>query len=73
MPIIYIIDRIEGNYAVCENESKEMVDIELTNIFGIVKEGKVILKREDGYYVDEEATIKRKEEINKLMKGIWEE
>ncbi|MNP12320.1 hypothetical protein D3C76_1045490 [compost metagenome] len=50
-----------------------MVDIELTNIFGIVKEGKVILKREDGYYVDEEATIKRKDEIKKLMEGMWEE
>lgn len=55
------------------NWKKEMVDIELTNIFGIVKEGKVILKREDGYYVDEEATIKRKDEIKKLMEGMWEE
>lgn len=73
MSSIYVVDRIEGKYAVCETEKKEMVDIELTNIFGIVKEGKVILKREDGYYVDEEATIKRKDEIKKLMEGMWEE
>ena len=73
MSSIYIVDRIEGKYAVCETKKKEMVDIELTNIFGIVKEGKVILKREDGYYVDEEATIKRKDEIKKLMEGMWEE
>lgn len=73
MSSIYIVDRIEGKYAVCEAENKKMVDIELTNIFGIVKEGKVILKREDGYYVDEEATIKRKDEIKKLMEGMWEE
>lgn len=73
MSSIYIVDRIEGRYAVCETRKKEMVDIELTNIFGIVKEGKVILKREDGYYVDEEATIKRKDEIKKLMEGMWEE
>ncbi|MNI88848.1 hypothetical protein D3C73_1461850 [compost metagenome] len=73
MSSIYIVDRIEGRCAVCETEKKEMVDIELTSIFGIVKEGKVILKREDGYYVDEEATIKRKDEIKKLMEGMWEE
>lgn len=69
----YIIDRIEGKYVICEDENRKTVNIDISNISGIVKSGKVILRVENGYYVDEEATTSREEEIKKLMKGMWEE
>ncbi|MBL4930200.1 DUF3006 domain-containing protein [Clostridium paridis] len=69
----YIIDRIEGDFAVCENDAGELKDIDISLILGEVASGKVIISKNESYVVDERLTKQREEEINKLADGIWEE
>ncbi|WP_238882242.1 DUF3006 domain-containing protein [Clostridium sp. YIM B02551] len=69
----YIIDRIEGDFAVCENDAGELKDIDISLILGEVASGKVIISKNETYVVDEILTKQREEEINKLADGIWEE
>lgn len=69
----YTIDRFEGKYVICEDKDGNLINIYLTRIFGNVKSGIVIIKREDSYYVDEEATLNREKKIERLMDGMWED
>jgi len=68
----YIVDRIEENFAVCENlETQEMEEIELYKLPVGINPGDVI-KNEDGIFVkDINETEKRKEIIRKKTKGLW--
>lgn len=67
----YIIDRFEGDYAVCEDENKEVVDIERARIPAEAKEGDVLVIHEDDIFLDTDETSKRKENIQRLMDDIW--
>ncbi len=67
-----IIDRFEGDYAVCEKENFEMIDIEIEKLPANVKEGDVLII--DGKYIkiDTIETEKRRKEIQSLMDELWE-
>ena len=69
-----IVDRIEGEYAVCENlETKEMIDILCTDISKDmdVKEG-LCFKLEDNVFVEDiEEEEKRKKRIEEKRKDVW--
>ncbi|MBX4270685.1 DUF3006 domain-containing protein [Clostridium estertheticum] len=67
-----IIDRFEGNYAVCEKEDRTMIDIKKSKIPSIAKEGDVLSIDNDVIIIDIEKTKKRLNEIEKLTKGLWE-
>ncbi|APC40212.1 DUF3006 domain-containing protein [Clostridium estertheticum] len=67
-----IIDRFEGNYAVCEKEDRTMIDIKKSKIPSIAKEGDVLSIDNDVIIIDIEKTKKRLNEIQKLTKGLWE-
>ncbi|MBW9153044.1 DUF3006 domain-containing protein [Clostridium estertheticum] len=67
-----IIDRFEGNYAVCEKEDRTMIDIKKSGIPSIAKEGDVLCIDNDVIIIDIEKTKKRLNEIEKLTKGLWE-
>lgn len=67
---MYIIDRFEGDIAVVEAD-ETMLDIPRSQLPAEAQEGDVLQKNGDVYVVDRAATEKRKEEINRLMKGIW--
>lgn len=69
----YVIDRIEENYVVLEGSEGNIFNIEKKEIAGEAKEGDILYKKDNLYYIDNEATKLRKEEIDKLMKGLWEE
>lgn len=68
----YVIDRFEGEYAICENESGEMMKIERRKLPLEVVEGDVIII--DGYIItiDRDETQKRKARIEKFMGELWE-
>jgi hypothetical protein len=66
-----IIDRFEGNFAVCEKEDRTMVDIEKSKIPITAKEGDVLNITNDRITIDSEETEKRKKEIEKLTKDLW--
>ena len=66
------VDRIEENFAICQNLlSEKMVDISLSKLPKEVKEGDIIVKREDNtFYVDHEETKKRREKNLDLQNKI---
>ncbi len=61
------IDRIDGNYIVCEDENGDEVVLNSKNITERVKEGDVIrIDHDNCMTVDLDATYARKKEIFKL-------
>ena len=66
-----VIDRFEGDYAVCEKEDRTMMDVLRSSIPAQSKEGDV-LNMEDGVItIDTEETDKRRKLIEELTKDIW--
>ena len=69
----YIVDRIEGDYVILEGEQGNLFNVKESDIIANVKEGDILYKKDNIYFIDDELTKRRKEEIDKLMKGLWEE
>lgn len=68
----FIIDRAEGSFAVAETDDGTMVDIPKSQILGEFKEGDILVKEGEFFKVDSELTKKRKEEIERMMKNMWQ-
>lgn len=62
----WIVDRIEGDYAVVELENGKAVDIPLISLPEDIKEGAVI-----DVSADKAETEKRKENIDSLAKKLF--
>ena len=69
----YIVDRMEGDYVILEGEQGNLFNVKKRNMIANVKEGDILYKKDNIYFIDDEATKRRKEEIDNLMKGLWEE
>ncbi len=68
----FIVDRFEGNFAVCETEEKVMVNILKENLPQEVKEGSILYQNVNGLFViDNTETHKQKELIKKKLKNLW--
>ena len=71
-----IVDRFEGNFAVCELVDKDsgttQILIEKEKLPLNVKEGDVLFVSEKGYEIDLTQTEKRREKIKKLQNSLWE-
>lgn len=67
-----IIDRFEGDYAVCEREDKTMMDIERSKLPEGAKEGSVLLVDGNNISLDENETLERSKHIKKMMNDLWE-
>lgn len=66
------IDRFEGDYAVCEKENRDMIDIEIKKLPANVKEGDVLIIDGEYIIIDTFETKKRRKEIQSLMDDLWE-
>lgn len=66
-----VIDRFEGDYAVCEKENREMIDIKKDCIPKEAKESDVLDIQGDKIIIDINETEKRKKEIEELTKDLW--
>lgn len=66
-----IIDRFEGEYAVCEDDEKQVL-IEKSKLLSNAKEGDVLEKTPQGYVVNVAETEIRREKINALQNDLWE-
>ncbi len=64
-----IIDRFEEEYAVCEKEDMEMVNI--IYLPKGVKEGDCMDLVNDKYIINNKETEKLKKEIEKLTDNMW--
>ncbi len=70
---LVIIDRFEGDYALCEDEEGQILEIEKSKIPADAKEGDVLVIRGDDIFVDKEETARLRQQIKKLMEELWEE
>ncbi|WP_139904698.1 DUF3006 domain-containing protein [Clostridium thermarum] len=66
-----VIDRFEGNYAVCEKEDRTIIDISRDKLPPEAKVGDVLIITEDVIVIDIERTKEKKREIEELTKDLW--
>jgi hypothetical protein len=66
-----IIDRFEGDYAVCETEERNMINIERSSIPLYAKEGDVLKISEDSITVDTLETAKEKNDADTMVDDLW--
>ena len=69
----FIVDRIDGNSIVLEDEKQGIILIDINLFDKQPKDGDVVVMCNNSFYVDEGATKDKKNKINSLMKGMWEE
>ncbi|SFD08696.1 DUF3006 domain-containing protein [Clostridium uliginosum] len=67
----YIIDRIEGMYAILECYNGDMLRISVSEIKGTPKEGDILINKGDTFIVDNDLTINRKDKTHDMMKNMW--
>lgn len=67
-----VIDRFEGDFAVCEKDDRKMINISKENIPSNAAEGDVLIIEKDVVKIDREETLKRKKEIDELTKDLWQ-
>lgn len=68
----YIVDRIEGIYAVCETEEGKMLPVELDMLPKGIKEGDVLSKEANGqFFIDREETQRRRDRIRRLSNSLF--
>lgn len=69
---LFVLDRIEGNTAICENMGNgEIINIDKNLIEKNVKAGDVLKFQDDKYLIDVEKSLTRREEINKKAEKLW--
>lgn len=72
MVILYgVIDRIEGKIAVVEFDQGDIKKIKLDDIKGKAKEGDILYKKENFYFIDIDETNKRRKEAEGFLE-LWD-
>ena len=72
--ILFVIDRFEGDIAVCENrETEEIININKNELPDGINEGDVLSFDGEKYEVDEEAKKEIEERIKNKIRNIFEE
>lgn len=66
-----VIDRFEENYAVCEKEDRTMINLERKLLPKEAKEKDILVLQDGKIFIDKSATQERKNEIDGLMKDMW--
>lgn len=67
----YIVDRIEGEYAVCETEDGQMENVALKELPETVTEGDLLVYEDGKYRVDPKATTTRKAQIQAKVNDLF--
>lgn len=71
MDNMYVIDRIEGDYIVIESPEGDIINVKREFLRGKAKEGDCLVKEDNYFIIDVEATEKRKVQMAKKLKGMW--
>ncbi len=67
-----VIDRFEGEYAVCEKDDRTMIMLKKNEIPLTAEEGDVLIIEAGNIILDKEETEKRKREIERLTEDMWQ-
>ncbi len=69
----YVIDRFEGDFAVCQNILDDSIrNIKKNIIPNDVKEGDIITFENGKYFFDEKKTNERKKYIKEKFDALWD-
>lgn len=68
----FIVNRTENNFVVLEDYKREIILIDINLFNKKPKDGDIVKKYNNLFYVDYNYTREREEKINSLMKGMWE-
>ena len=68
-----VIDRFEGDFAVCEKEDRTMFNIKRNKLPNNAKEGDVLIIEGDIIKIGTAETVKRKKLIEELVDEIWKD
>ena len=67
----YIVDRLEGEIAVCEREDLEFFDIPLEKLPEGVKAGDCLVLSGDSWRLDADEAAGRKQRIEEKMRNLF--
>jgi hypothetical protein len=65
------IDRFEGEFAVCEKPDRTLINIPRNRLPAGAMEGDILVLEGEMVGMDDQATSKRKKDINLLMNDLW--
>ena len=72
MEKVLVVDRIEGDIAVCENRrNKKMENLSLSSLPNEVKEGSILKWKNNRYEIDTSQEIE--DRITQKMKKVWKD
>lgn len=71
--MILIIDRLEGSFAICEQENGSFLTIPRFHLPKEAKEGDCIQFINNTYTINEEETKARRIRVQEKMSSLWEE
>ena len=66
-----IIDRFEGEYAICEKGDRSMMNIKKSKLPAGVREGDVLVINQDHIEIDVGETAKRKADAKRLLDNLF--
>ena len=66
-----IVDRLEGEYAVCERAGEGMISLPLNQLPAGIRDGDVLTKQNGSYRIDREASQRRKEEVEAKRRRLF--
>ena len=67
------VDRIEGKLAICEDDCRKRMEVNLSEIAGSPKEGDIIVQQNGIWMIDQEETQNRRARILELQKKLFSE
>ena len=67
-----IIDRFEGDFAVCEKKDRTMLNVKRDKLPPYAKEGDILNINGDVITVDSATTAKRKNTVSKLFADLFQ-
>jgi hypothetical protein len=67
-----ILDRFEGDFAVCEKKDRTMLNVKRDKLPPEAKEGDILNINDDIITVDSAATTKRINTVNKLFADLFQ-
>ncbi len=69
----YIIDRFEGEFAICEDETGAMHNIKKALLPASAAAGDCLEEINGAYVLDPQETARRREAIRGKLEALWEE
>lgn len=66
-----VVDRIEGDYAICEKEDRTMIELKLELLPDGIKDGMVLNLEDNKITIDEVETLNKKKAAQKLLDDLF--